>query len=84
MANHASALKRIRSSEKKRARYHYQHKTAKTFIKKVLKNTNKEEVSSKLPKAMSMLDKLVKTGIIHRNKSARKKSKLACYFNSLA
>ena len=87
MANHASTLKRMRTSAQKRLKNRYEHKTTKTFIKKVLTlnpadEKEKEKVTNDLKKAMSMLDKLAKKGIIHPNKSARKKSQLALHVNT--
>lgn len=84
MANVASARKRMRSSEKKRARNRYQHKTTKTGIKKILGATEKTEVLvTELNRVKSLLDKLAKRRIIHPNKSARKKSQIALHVNSL-
>lgn len=76
MANHKSALKRIRSNEKKRVLNRYQHKTTRNAIK-VLRNTvEKSEASAKLSSIISMIDKLAKKNIIHNNKAANLKSKL--------
>ncbi len=83
MANHASAIKRIRTSKKKRSENRYQHKTAKTYIKRLQKNQDPAAAVPQLKKITSMLDKLVKKKIIHPNKSARKKAKLAHYVNGL-
>ncbi|MCG8340827.1 MAG: 30S ribosomal protein S20 [Cytophagales bacterium] len=83
MANHKSALKRIRSSAVKRLRNRYQLKTCRTFIKKLRQSTDKQEAEKLLGKVSSMLDKLSKKNIIHKNKAANNKSKLARYVNSL-
>lgn len=83
MANHKSALKRIRSSEVKRLRNKYQLKTCRTFIKKLSKSTDKQEATSLFKKVASMLDKLSKKNTIHKNKAANNKSRLARYVNSL-
>ncbi len=84
MANHKSALKRIRANEAKRLRNRYQHKTTRTFIKKLRASTDKVEAFDLYKKVASMLDKLAKKNIIHRNKAANNKSKLAKLVNSLA
>ena len=76
MANHKSALKRIRSSEVKRLRNKYQHKTTRTFMKRLLTSTNKGESEDLLKKVTGMLDKLAKKNIIHKNKAANLKSGL--------
>lgn len=76
MANHKSALKRIRSNEKKRVLNRYQHKTTRNAIKALRLATEKSEASSKLSTVISMIDKLAKKNIIHSNKAANLKSKL--------
>ena len=82
MANHKSALKRIRSNEAKRLRNKYQHKTTRNTIKK-LREAGKEEAETLLPTVISMLDKLAKNSIIHKNKAANTKSKLVKHVASL-
>lgn len=83
MANHKSALKRIRSNEAKRLRNRYQNKTTRTFIKKLRGTSDKSEAQELLKKVISMLDKLAKKNIIHKNKAANNKSKLTKMVNSL-
>ncbi len=83
MANHKSAEKRIRSSETRRQRNRYQHKTTRTFIKKLKATTSKTEAEELLKKVSGMLDKLAKKNIIHWKKAANQKSRLAGYVNSL-
>ncbi len=83
MANHQSAKKRIRSTEKKRELNRYQLKSARTFVKKLRATENKEEAMELYKKVSSMIDKLAKNNIIHKNKAANNKSKLAKYVNSL-
>ena len=77
MANHQSALKRIRSSETKRLRNRYQLKTCRTFIKKLKSATEQQESETLFKKVASMLDKLAAKNIIHKNKAANNKSTLA-------
>ena len=76
MANHKSALKRIRSNEKRRVLYKYQHKTTRNAIKAIRLATVKAEAAVKLPTVISMIDKLAKKNIIHANKASNLKSKL--------
>lgn len=83
MANHKSALKRIRSNEAKRLRNRYQAKTTRTFIKKLRETTDKAEAQQLYTKVASMLDKLAKKNVIHKNKADNNKSKLAKLVNSL-
>ncbi len=82
MANHKSALKRIRSNEAKKVRNRYQHKSTRTAIKK-LREAGKEDAESLLPNVIAMVDKLAKNNIIHKNKAANTKSKLTKYVSSL-
>ena len=76
MANHKSALKRIRSNEAKRLRNRYQHKTTRTFIKRLKDASDKNEAQELLKQVTSMLDKLAKKSIIHKKKAANLKSSL--------
>jgi small subunit ribosomal protein S20 len=83
MANHKSAEKRIRSSETKRVRNRYQHKTARTVIKKLKTTTVKSEATELFRQVSAMIDKLAKNNIIHWKKAANQKSKLAKFVNGL-
>ena len=76
MANHKSALKRIRSNEKRRVLNKYQHKTTRNAIKKLRELTDAKEAQKMLPSVISMLDKLAKKNIIHANKAGNLKSQL--------
>jgi small subunit ribosomal protein S20 len=84
MANHKSSIKRIRSNAAKRLRNRYQAKTTRNAIKKLRSLTDKKEASAMLPRLSSMLDRLAKRSIIHKNKAANSKSKLAKFVNHLA
>ena len=83
MANHKSALKRIRSNDKKRLRNRFQHKTTRNAMRRLRELTDKKEASSQLPSVISMLDKLAKKNIIHANKAANLKSKLTRHVAAL-
>lgn len=83
MANHKSALKRIRQNEKKRVHNRYYAKTTRNAIKELRNEMEKEEAEKSYPKVVSMIDKLAKKNIIHKNKAANLKSKLAVKVNSL-
>ena len=76
MANHKSALKRIRSNETKRLRNKNQHKTTRNAVRDLRASSDKKEAEGMLLKVTSMLDKLAKNNIIHKNKAANLKSKL--------
>ncbi|MBU3010805.1 30S ribosomal protein S20 [Polaribacter vadi] len=76
MANHKSALKRIRSNEAKRLRNKYQHKTTRNAVRDLRAVEDKTDAESKLGSVISMIDKLAKNNIIHKNKASNLKSKL--------
>ena len=77
MANHQSALKRIRQNEKRRLRNRYHAKTMRNALRRFLSNENKKEVEEMVSPMTSMIDKLAKRNIIHKNKAANLKSSLA-------
>lgn len=83
MANHKSALKRIRSNETKRLRNKFQHKTTRNAVRKLRALTDKKEAEGMLPTVVSMLDKLAKNNIIHKNKAGNLKSKLTKHVAAL-
>ncbi len=83
MANHKSALKRIRSSETKRLRNRFQHKTTRNAIKELRETEKKADAEKQLTKVISMVDKLAKKNIIHSNKAANLKSKLTKHVAAL-
>ncbi len=84
MANHKSSIKRIRSNHAKRLKNRYVAKTTRTAVRKLRTATAKKEAQELLPKVTAMLDKLAKRNIIHKNKAANLKSKLAKKVASLA
>lgn len=83
MANHKSALKRIRSNEAKRLRNKYQHKTTRNAIRTFRALTSKKEAEKMFPSVAGMIDKLAKTNVIHKNKAANLKSGLQLKMNNL-
>ncbi len=83
MAHHLSAKKRIRQNESKRARNKYYARTARNAVKKLRETTEKEAATQQYAEVTSMLDKLAKNNVIHKNKADNLKSKLARHLNSL-
>ena len=83
MANHKSALKRIRSSEAKRVTNRYKHRTTRNAIKKLRETTDAKEAQELFVNVSSMIDKLAKKNIIHNNKAANLKSGLSKYVATL-
>ncbi len=84
MANHKSAIKRIRQSEARKLRNRYYAKTMRNAVRDLRKMTDKAEAAEQLKKVSSMLDKLSRKNVISKNKAANLKSKLALYANKLA
>ncbi|MDR1585178.1 MAG: 30S ribosomal protein S20 [Prevotellaceae bacterium] len=84
MANHKSSIKRIRQTEKRRLHNRYYAKTARNAVRKLRGTTDKETAVKLLPEVSSMLDKLAKRNVIHKNKAGNLKSKLTLYVNKLA
>jgi small subunit ribosomal protein S20 len=83
MANHKSALKRIRSTERRTIRNRYYAKSMRTSIKNFRSLTDKAEAEKRVNSIISLIDKNAKRNIIHSNKAANLKSKLVKYMNSL-
>ncbi len=83
MANHKSAKKRIRQSEKRKLHNKYYAKTARNAVKNLRDIENKEEAKTLLPNVCSLLDKLAKKNIIHKNKASNLKSGLSVKVNNM-
>lgn len=83
MANHKSAIKRIRQTETKKLHNRYQAKSTRSVLKKLRESTDKKTAADLLPKVSAMLDKLAKRSVIHKNKASNLKSKIAKKVNSL-
>jgi small subunit ribosomal protein S20 len=83
MAHHLSAKKRIRQAELRREHNRYYAKSARSAIKKLRSTSKKEEAAAQLTSVSSMLDKLAKRNIIHKNKAANIKSSLTRHVNNL-
>jgi small subunit ribosomal protein S20 len=84
MANHKSAIKRIRSNNAKRLQNRYYAKTTRNAVKKLRETGVKAEATVLLPKVVAMLDKLAKKNVIHKNKASNLKSKLTKRVNAIA
>jgi small subunit ribosomal protein S20 len=83
MANHPSAKKRARQSEKKRVANKYSSKTTRNAVRKLRATTEKDAAAELLPGVSAMLDKLAKKNVIHKNKAANLKSGLKKHVESL-
>jgi small subunit ribosomal protein S20 len=84
MANHKSAIKRIRANNARRITNRYQHKSTRTAIKNLKATQVKSEAQALLNNVIAMIDKLAKKNVIHKRKAANQKSKLMRYVNNLS
>ncbi|MEK7818474.1 MAG: 30S ribosomal protein S20 [Bacteroidota bacterium] len=83
MAQHKSAIKRIRTSEKKKIKNKVQTSKLRTLVKKVRSEKNKETALKLLKETTSYLDTLAGKGVIHKNKASNQKSKISKLVNSI-
>jgi len=84
MANHKSQFKRIRQNEKRRLENRYWGKTMRNAIKKLRNMNDVIEAKAKMPSVVSLIDKVAKKGVIHKNKAANLKSGLMLKMNKMA
>jgi len=87
MPNHKSAEKRVRQSEKRRVINRGNRSKVRTYIKKVhvaLDSGKSDEIKSVLPETISVIDKAVQKGVMHKNAAARYKSRLTLKANQAA
>ena len=84
MANHKATKKDVRQSAKRRERNRYNGKTTRNAIRDLKTVSEKAAAGEELPDVISMIDKLAKNGVIHKNKAANLKSKLTKRVNKLA
>jgi small subunit ribosomal protein S20 len=84
MANHSATKKDVRQAAKRRERNKYYGKTTRNAIKDLKDVTGKKAAGEKLSEVASMIDKLAKRGVIHKNKAANLKSKLTKKVNTIA
>jgi small subunit ribosomal protein S20 len=83
MANHKSAQKRIRSNNAKRLRNRYYAKSTRSAVRGLRSTTDKKEAMEKLPRVISLVDRLAKRSVIHKNKASNLKSKLTKFVSRL-
>jgi small subunit ribosomal protein S20 len=84
MANHKATKKDVRQSAKRRERNRYNGKTTRNAIRDLKAVSDKAAAGKELPEVISMIDKLAKNGVIHKNKASNLKSKLTKRVNALA
>lgn len=87
MPNHKSAEKRVRQNEKRRAINRSNRTKVRTYIKKLrgaLESGKNDDVQQVLPDTISVIDKAVQKGVMHKNAAARYKSRLTVRANQAA
>lgn len=83
MANHKSALKRIRQSAKRRERNRYYAKTMRNSIRDFREITDVKEAEEKMSVVVSQIDRLAKRNVIHKKKASNLKSSIMKQVNDL-
>jgi small subunit ribosomal protein S20 len=83
MANHKSSIKRIRSNETKKLTNRYFHKTTRNALKKLRGTSDKKVAATLLIQVTSLLDKLAKRNVIHKNKAGNLVGKVTRHVNAL-
>ena len=84
MANHQATKKDVRQAAKRRDRNKYYGKTTRNAIRDLKAVTDKAAAGEQMPDVISMIDKLAKRGVIHKNKASNLKSKLTKRVKTLA
>ena len=84
MANHKATKKDMRQAAKRRERNRYYGKTTRNAVRELRAVEDKTAAGEKLPDVISMIDKLAKKGVIHKNKASNLKSKLTKRVKTLA
>ena len=84
MANHKSAIKRIRQTESRRLHNRYYAKTARNAVRRIRKMHDKAEAQAAFVKVVAMLDRLAGKKAITKNKAANLKSKLAHHISKIS
>lgn len=86
MANHKSAIKRIRQNEKRRLHNRSYRNRARTLVKKArtaIDSGDLQQAREATYAAMRDLDKLASRGVVHKRNAARRKSRLMKQLNAL-
>jgi small subunit ribosomal protein S20 len=84
MANHKATKKDVRQASKRRERNKYYGKTTRNAIRDLKTVEDKATAGKDLTEVISMIDRLAKRGVIHKNKASNLKSKLTKRVNKMA
>lgn len=86
MANSKSALKRVRVSERRRIRNRTYRSAARTLVRRaesIIATGDVDAAAAEVGRAVSMLDRSARKGVIHSNNAARRKSRLMAKYNQM-
>lgn len=83
MQRHKSVEKRVRTSKKANVTNRANKSRVKTAVRRVVEAKDKESAEGALRAAVSVLDKSVKIGLIHKNKASNQKSRLNKLVNKI-
>ena len=83
MANHQSALKRIRQNETRRLHNKYYAKTMRNAIRNLRAEKDKKAAEESIQKVVSLIDRVARRNIIHKNKAANLKSGLFKHISNM-
>jgi small subunit ribosomal protein S20 len=83
MPQHKSSIKRSRQEKKRRLHNRARRSTMRTYVKKVMTQTEREEAEKHLGAAISYIDRMAVKGYLHKNNAANKKSQLVRFVSSL-
>ncbi|MBT3209687.1 MAG: 30S ribosomal protein S20 [Bacteroidetes bacterium] len=83
MANHKSALKRIRQNETRRLHNKYYAKTMRNAIRNLRAEKDKKAAEESIQKVVSLIDRVARRNIIHKNKAANLKSGLFKHISNM-
>ena len=84
MANHKATIKSVRKNAARRDRNRYYGKTTRNAIRNLLAITDKAQAAEQMPAVISLIDKLAKRNVIHKNKASNLKSGIVKKVNALA
>ena len=87
MANHKSAEKRVRQTVRRNEVNRRNRSRLRTQIKGLraaIEAGNQDEAKNLLAKTISVIDKAIQKGVLHRNAAARYKSRLTSTVNGMS
>ncbi|MFP4679578.1 MAG: 30S ribosomal protein S20 [Chitinispirillaceae bacterium] len=83
MQRHKSVEKRVRTSKKANLKNRMNRSRLKTAVRNVVEAKDQDNAGTALKNAVSILDKSVKIGLIHKNKASNQKARLSKLVNKI-